>query len=190
MTSIDYPSFFLSLILDLASVVLLSYFFYYRRHHNREMLVAIAMINVTLFALAGALASFTLSLGVGFALFAVISIIRLRSDEAGWVEMAYLLVGLSVGLILGLPGYSLVEKSIYASMLVLAMFVIDHPNLLIRKRIRKLSLTLDGTNIGDGTLKQRVEEMLGREVDEVSVKNVVAMPPTTKVEVRYTENSN
>ena len=42
----------------------------------------------------------------------------------------------------------------------------------------------------DGTLKQRVEEMLGREVDEVSVKNVVAMPPTTKVEVRYTENSN
>ena len=189
MTSIDYLPFFLSLALDLASVVLLSYVFYYRRHHNREMLVAISIINVTLFALAGALASFTLSLGVGFALFAVISIIRLRSDEAGWVEMAYLLVGLSVGLILGLPGYSLVEKSIYASMLVVAMFVIDHPNLLIRKRIRKLSLTLDGTNIGDGTLKQRVEEMLGREVDEVSVKNVVAMPPTTKVEVRYTENS-
>jgi hypothetical protein len=96
---------------------------------------------------------------------------------------------LSVGLILGLPGYSLVEKSIYSSMLVLAMFIIDHPNLLIRKRIRKLSLTLDGTNIGDGTLKQRVEEMLGREVDEVTVKNVIALPPSTKVEVRFTESS-
>ncbi len=190
MTSIDYVPFFLSLALDLSSVVLLSYVFYYRRHYRRDMLVAIAMINVTLFSLAGALASFTLSLGVGFALFAVISIIRLRSDEAGWVEMAYLLVGLSVGLILGLPGYSLVEKAIYATMLVVAMYVIDHPNLLIRKRVRKLSLTLDGTNIGDGTLKQRVEEMLGRQVDEVSVKNVVSLPPTTKVEVRYTENSN
>lgn len=177
-------------MLDLASVALLAYFFYYRRHFNREMFVAIAIINVTLFALAGALASFTLSLGVGFALFAVISIIRLRSDEAGWVEMAYLLVGLSVGLILGLPGYSLVEKTIYASMLVVAMYAIDHPRLLIRKRIRKLSLTLDGTNIGDGTLKQRVEEMLGRQVDEVTVKTIVALPPTTKVEVRYSEHNN
>lgn len=189
MTSIELLPFFLSLILDLTSVVLLSYVFYYRRHHNRDMLVAISMINVTLFALAGALASFTLSLGVGFALFAVISIIRLRSDEAGWVEMAYLLVGLSVGLILGLPGYSLIEKSIYASMLVAAMFIIDHPNLLIRKRVRKLSLTLDGTNIGDGTLKARVEESLGREVDEVTVKSVTLTPPATKVEVRFTEQN-
>ena len=189
MTSIDYVPFFLSLALDLLSVALLSYVFYYRRHQNREMFVAISIINVTLFALAGALASFTLSLGVGFALFAVISIIRLRSDEAGWVEMAYLLVGLSVGLILGLPGYSLNEKAIYASMLVAAMFVIDHPNLLIRKRIRKLSLTLEGTNIGDGTLHQRVEEMLGRSVDEVIIKTVTVVPPATKVEVRFIENA-
>ncbi|MEY3663224.1 MAG: hypothetical protein RI919_740 [Actinomycetota bacterium] len=145
----QYLPFILSLTLDLVSVFLLAYVFYYRRHHNRDMLVAIAMINrdmlvaiaminVTLFSLAGALASFTLSLGVGFALFAVISIIRLRSDEAGWIEMTYLLVSLATGLILGLPGFSLVQQAIYASVLVAAMFALDHPRLLGSSKVRKI----------------------------------------------------
>ncbi len=187
MTSIDYVPFFLSLILDLVSVGLLSYVFYFRRHKNRDMFVAISMINVTLFSLAGALASFTLSLGVGFALFAVISVIRLRSDEAGWVEMAYLLVGLAVGLILGLPGYSLFEKCIYASVLVAAMFVIDHPTLLIRRKVRKLNLTIEGINLDEVALKATVEELVGRSVDDVAVKSISLNPAFTKVDVRYTD---
>ena len=179
--------FFASLALDLLSVILLSYVFYYRRHHNREMLVAISIINVTLFSLAGALASFTLSLGVGFALFAVISIIRLRSDEAGWIEMTYLLVSLSTGLILGLPGFSLVQQAIYASVLVAAMFALDHPRLLGNSKVRKINITLDGTDLGSD-LKARVEAMLGRGVDEVTIKSVTATPPATKVEIRFKES--
>ena len=190
MTSIEYVPFLLSLLIDLVSVGLLSYVFYFRRHKNRDMFVAISIINVTLFSLAGALASFTLSLGVGFALFAVISIIRLRSDEAGWVEMAYLLVGLSVGLILGLPGYSLFEKCIYATVLVVAMFVIDHPTLFIKRRIRKVSLSLDGISLDEATLKATVESLVGRPVDEVTVKSLTLVPPTTKVDVRYTEKAS
>lgn len=187
MTQIDLWAFLWSLLLDLTSIGLLAYAFYYRRHHNREMTLAISMINITLFALAGALASFTLSLGVGFALFAVISILRLRSATAGWVEMTYLLVSLSTGLILGLPGYSLVEKTIYSSALVLGMLVLDSPLLWGKRSVNKLSLTLDGTNIDAAALRARVEELLGREVDQVTVKSVSASPAVTKVEVRYRE---
>ena len=183
----QYLPFILSLLLDAASVTLLSYVFYYRRHHNRDMLVAIAMINVTLFSLAGALASFTLSLGVGFALFAVISIIRLRSDEAGWIEMTYRLVSLATGLILGLPGFSLFQQTIYASVLVAAMYVLDHPKLLGNTKIRKINITLEGTNLSDD-LKARVETMLGRSVDAVTIKSVTANPPATKVEIRFKES--
>ena len=137
MTEINVLPFLSAFALDMVSIVLLAFVFYYRRHKNRDMTIAIAIINVALFALAGALASFTLSLGVGFALFAVISIIRLRSDEAGWIEMAYLLTGLSVGLILGLPGYSLAVQTIYAAILVLAIFLIDHPKLLSSARSKR-----------------------------------------------------
>ena len=188
MTQIDFWAFLWSLLLDLTSVALLSYVFYYRRHHNRDMTVAIAVINITLFALGGALASFTLSLGVGFALFAVISIIRLRSDEAGWIEMSYLLVGLSTGLILGLPGYSIVEKSIYASVLVIAMWIIDGKRLFGRSTVRKLSVTLDGVTTTDpADVRARVEALLGISVDEVTVKSVQSMPASMKVDVRFRE---
>ena len=183
MNQIDIWAFLWSLLLDLASVALLSYVFYYRRHHNRDMTVAIAMINITLFALGGALASFTLSLGVGFALFAVISIIRLRSDEAGWIEMSYLLVGLSTGLILGLPGYALTEKTIYASVLVIAMWIIDGKRLF-----GKSSVTLDGeTSTDPAAVRSRVEALLGISVDEVTIKSVQSLPASMKVEVRYRE---
>jgi len=152
------------------------------------MTVAISVINITLFALAGALASFTLSLGVGFALFSVISIIRLRSDTAGWHEMAYLLVGLSTGMILGLPGYALNEKVIYASVLVAAMYLIDHPRLFGTKELRRVTVSLDGTHVANVALKLRVEEILGIPVDEVIVKSVTSNPPVTKLDVRFREN--
>lgn len=175
------------MLLDLTSLILLSYVFYYRRHNDREMTVAISVINVTLFALAGALASFTLSLGVGFTLFAVISIIRLRSSTAGWVEMAYLLVGLSTGLILGLPGFGLIEKTTYASVLVIAMYVIDNPRLFGSKSLRNITVTMDGTHVASAELRERVEQMLGIPVDAVVVRSVSANPPATKIEVRYRE---
>jgi len=187
---IDIFTFTCSLLLDLVSLTLLSYVFYYRRHANREMTVAISVINITLFSLAGALSTFTLSLGVGFALFSVISILRLRSETAGWREMAYLLVSLSTGMILGLPGYSIIEKIIYASVLVLTMFIIDSPRLFGSKSLRRITLSLEGSNIDSTYLKTKIEALLGITVDAVSVKSVTASaaePATTKVEVIYRE---
>jgi len=97
------------------------------------------------------------------------------------------LVSLSTGLILGLPGFSLVQQAIYASVLVTAMFALDHPRLLGNSKVRKINITLDGTDLGSD-LKARVEAMLGRGVDEVTIKSVTANPPATKVEIRFKES--
>jgi hypothetical protein len=185
MTEINLIPFIGAFVLDIASVLLLAFLFYYRRHKNRDMTIAIAIINITLFALAGALASFTLSLGVGFALFAVISIIRLRSDEAGWVEMAYLLTGLSVGLILGLPGYSLAVQSTYALILVIAIFVIDHPKLMAFGRAKRITLTVDFTEFQASALKFKVEDLIGQKVIGVEVRSITVEPPSMKLDVKY-----
>lgn len=188
MTEINILPFLSALALDVVSIVLLAYAFYYRRHKNRDMTIAIAVINVTLFALSGALASFTLSLGVGFALFAVISIIRLRSDEAGWLEMAYLLTGLSVGLILGLPGYSLTVQSVYAFILVLAIYVIDHPKLLKASKSKRMSVSVDFLETNQEQLKSRVQDLLGKQVIRVEVKAVNVNPAGMKLDVRFSED--
>lgn len=151
------------------------------------MTVAIAVINIALFALSGALASFTLSLGVGFALFAVISILRLRSDEAGWIEMAYLLTGLSVGLVLGLPGYSLLIQAIYAVILVFAIFVIDSPRVLSRAKSKNLVLNVNFKETDPKELRNKVAEELNREIISIEIKSVTLEPASMKLEVRYSE---
>lgn len=177
----------ISIALDLAILILLAFVFYYRRHHQREFAVAISIMNITLFALAGALASYTLSLGVGFALFSVISIMRLRSDTAGWIEMTYLLMALATGLIVGLPGYSIVDKAIYGGILVLAIFVIDSQFLLREKRVVRVNATVDFFEMDSEKLKSRAEKLVLHRVDEVNVKSFVVEPPSMKLEIRYNE---
>lgn len=186
MLRVDPFEFFASLGIDLVVVVLLAFVLFYRRHRDRDMAIAIAAINITLWALTGALASYTLSLGVGFALFAVISVIRLRSSTASWVSMAYLMVGLGSGLIIGLTGFNLVEKIEYAGFMVLVMAVVDSKYFLRRDQDdSKLSITLEGTDIEPNSLKQRVEAILNVNTVDIKVRSVTLEPLATKVEVTY-----
>jgi hypothetical protein len=186
MLRVDPLEFFASLGVDLVVVVLLAFVLFYRRHRDREMAIAIASINITLWALTGALASYTLSLGVGFALFAVISIIRLRSSTATWISMAYLMVGLGSGLIIGLTGFALLEKIEYATFMVAVMAVVDSKYFLRGQRDdEKTSLSFEGTNLDPDYLKLRVEEVLNVDAVSIKVKSVSIVPANTKVDIVY-----
>jgi len=190
MLRVDPFEFFASLTVDLVVVVLLAFVLFYRRHRDRDMAIAIAAINITLWSLTGALASYTLSLGVGFALFAVISVIRLRSSTASWVSMAYLMVGLGSGLIIGLTGFSVVEKIEYAGFMVLVMAIVDSKYFLRRELDDAvLSITLEGTDIEPASLKKRVEELLNVNTVDIKVRSVTLAPLATKVEVTYRKTS-
>lgn len=183
MTPIDYPLLLASLAIDLFLLYLLAYVFFYRRHKRRDVFVAISLINITLYVLGGALGTFTISLGVGFALFSVISIFRLRSETLGWNEIVYLLVALAMGLNLGLPAYDLFVQSLYAVLLVLAVYVVDHPKILKSKVTQRFSMSTDYVEIDPVNLKQRVEEQLGHPVLNIKVRAVNIVPPTMKLDV-------
>ncbi|MEY3855606.1 MAG: hypothetical protein RJA45_76 [Actinomycetota bacterium] len=186
MLRVDPLDFFASLGVDLVVVALLAFVLFYRRHRDREMAISIAAINITLWALTGALASYTLSLGVGFALFAVISIILLRSSTASRVSMAYMMVGLGSGLISGLTGFSLMEKIEYSAFLVLVMAIVDSKYFLRGQRDdEKTMLTLEGTNLDPDFLHSKVEELLNVSAVSVKVKAVSLVPASTKIEVTY-----
>jgi hypothetical protein len=191
MLRVDPTEFFLSLAVDLVVVALLAFVLFYRRHRNREMAISIAAINITLWALTGALASYTLSLGVGFALFAVISVIRLRSSTAPWISMAYLLVGLGAGMIIGLTGFNLWEKIAYTSFMVLVMAIVDSKYFLPMNTgdDEKTTVTLAGSDLDPQTLKTRVETLLNVQAISVKVRAVTLEPVTTKVDVTYRQKN-
>jgi uncharacterized membrane protein YhiD involved in acid resistance len=174
---------FSSLAIDLVLLYLLAYVFFYRRHKRRDVFVAISLINITLYVLGGALGTFTISLGVGFALFSVISIFRFRSETLGWNEIVYLLVALAMGLDLGLPAYDLAVQTCYAGLLVLAVFVVDHPNILKQKSLQRFSLATDFVEIDTVALKAKIESQLGHQVVAIKVRSVSTTPAGMKLDV-------
>jgi hypothetical protein len=183
VTPINYLLLVESLLIDLVLLFILAYFSFYRRHQRRDVFVAITLINITLYVLGGALGTFTISVGVGFALFSVISIFRLRSETLGWNEIGYLLVALAMGLDLGLPAYDLPVQTTYAVILVLAVFVVDHPMVLRKGINQQFVLVTDFIEIDKDQLRAKVEAQLGSPVKGIKVRNVTTVPPTMKLEI-------
>jgi Domain of unknown function (DUF4956) len=183
VTPIDYPSLLATLAIDLVLLFLLAYVFFYRRHQRRDVFVALCLINITLYVLGGALGTFTISIGVGFALFSVISIFRLRSVTLGWVEIVYLLVALAMGLSLGIPAYDIPVQTLYAVLLVVAVYIADHPKVLPSRATQQFALTTDYIELEPTALKTKVEQQLGHEVKKIKVRSVSSTPASMKLEV-------
>ena len=183
MTPIDYPELLATLAINLILLFLLAYVFFYRRHRRRDVFVAICLINITLYVLGGALGTFTISIGVGFALFSVISIFRLRSETLGWNEIVYLLVALAMGLDLGLPAYDIPVQSLYAVILVLAVYLVDHPKILRNHNKQTFAMVTDWIEIDPTLLRSRVEEQLGHQVEKATIRSVTTNPAAMKLEI-------
>ncbi len=179
------PLLFRDLVLNLAALTVLIFAVYFRRHRRRDLVVGYAALNVSLFAVAAALGSSNpLNIGVGFGLFAVLSIVRLRSDEATQAEIGYTMVSLVLGLLTGLPGLSLEVKALFALLLVGTMYVVDHPALLPPDQHQRYRVELDRVVVEPAALRQALEDRLGAQVRSVTIQEVDYVRETMRLDVR------
>ena len=152
---------FLPYALDLAAVAVLTFVLYLPRHRRRELVVAYLGVNVGVLAVSSTLASTSVGAGLGLGLFGVLSIIRLRSDELAQQEVAYYFSALALGLLGGLPLTPLWATGALMALVVLAMYVGDHPRLL--PRYRSQLMTLDRAFTDRTALVAHLERLLDRE---------------------------
>lgn len=172
------------LALNLVAIAVLAYVLYFRRHRRRDLLLGYVALNVSLFAVAAALASSPLSIGVGFGLFAVLSIIRLRSDETTQGEIGYMMVSLVLGLLNGLPGLVFEAKLLFTVLLVGAMYLVDHPVLLPYERHQRFRVELEVVHTDPVALRHELEQRLGGQVKHFIVQEIDFVRETTRVDVR------
>jgi uncharacterized protein Usg len=173
----------LVIAIDLVAVGLLTFGLYFSRHHRRDLVAAYLGVNVGVLAVSTVLSSSTISFGLGLGLFGVLSIIRLRSYEIDQNEIAYYFASLAIGLLAGLtPNFSWLTTALIALILIV-MYVGDHPSLL--KAYRQLNLTIAQTFATEAQLRAHVETLVDGEVKQVSVKSVNLVTNVTRVEVRY-----
>ena len=145
----------LFILADLVAVCALTYGLYLHRHRRRDLVVSYLGVNVGVLAVAASLANSTAGLGLGLGLFGVLSIIRLRSTELAQHEVAYYFSALTLGLIAGLAsGPAWLTLSLMA-LVLLVMFVGDHPRMLPAHRHQ--TVVLDRAYADEDELRERQE---------------------------------
>jgi hypothetical protein len=177
-----YGDVLLRLAIDAVAIAVLAYGLYYRRHGRMDLVVVYALFNVGVFLALSVIAAGEVSMGVGFGLFAVLSIVRLRSEPFTNGELAYFFVALVIGLVngidLGGPGLAI----LLSGLALAAAAVIDHPRLL--KETRQLVVTLETIPSDEDALRRHLEERLNARVTECHVLEIDYVRETTRVSVR------
>ena len=185
MGELTAPELLTSLALNLVAVHLLVLGIYFRRHRRRDLVLGYLAFNVSLFAVAAALGSSSpLNVGVGFGLFAVLSIVRLRSDESTQAEIGYTMVSLVLGLLNGLPGLQLEVKLLFTLLLLGTMYVADHPAVLPLDRHHRYRVELDRILVDPALLRAELQDRLGGVVHRVTIQEIDYVRETMRVDVR------
>jgi len=169
---------------DLVAIAVLTYAIYLRRHGRRDLFVVYTMFNVGLFLALVVMTAGSVSVGVGFGLFAVLSIVRLRSEPFSNVELGYFFVALVVALVCGLDLGSPLVAAALAAVAVGAAAAIDHPRLV--RNTKRTELVLEVVFADEDALRRHVEERLHADVSELSVLELDYVRDITRVAVRYT----
>ncbi len=174
----------LALVLaDLLAVTVLVFGLYFPRYRRRDMVVAILGLNVGVMAVATALSATEVSAGVGFGLFGVLSIIRLRSSELAQQDIAYYFTALALGLLGGIsvsPGWL---TPVLMGAILVTLFVADNPRLY--NNYRNQTVTLDVAYPDEQDAIDRLESMLGAEVIRLRIKKLDLVHDTTVVDVCF-----
>ena len=175
--------FAIDLAIDVAAIVVLAYVLYFRRHRRADLLLAYVSLNIGIFMVMQLLGSVRVDVALGFGLFAILSIIRLRSTSVTQQEVAYYFVALVLGLANGLNLDNRVLIVLVNVVLVLTMLAVDSQPL--RDRARRLDVTLDKVHTDEAALVADLERRLGGTVMHHEVNEIDHTRGTMLVDVRY-----
>jgi Domain of unknown function (DUF4956) len=178
-----YADHAIDLLVDVAAIFLLAYVLYFRRHRRADLLLAYVSLNIGIFVAMSLLTQVRVDVALGFGLFAILSIIRLRSTSVTQQEVAYYFVALVLGLVNGLDiGDRRLAVGVNV-LLLLTMAVVDSRHL--RDRARRMDVHLDVIHADDAALVADLERRLGGKVQHHEVNDVDYVNETMVVDVRY-----
>jgi hypothetical protein len=184
--NIDSGEFAYNLGLDLVAILVLTYAIYYRRHRRRDLLMACVSFNVALFLVVSVLAHGPSEVGLaaGIGLFGAVSLIRLRSEELSYVEVAYFFSALALALVNGFGLENELTAALFNGILLATVYAVDRVE--PARDVQRIRLTLDAVYSDETLLRAELERRLGADIVEISVRAIDFVRETTELEARYT----
>ena len=183
---VDYIDFLRDLIIDLAALYLLVYVIYYRRYGDREMAITMGLLNLFLFTIVLTMTMTEFNLGAGFALFALLSLITLRSVIISKVEVGYILGAITLGLVNGMSIHDYLLLALCNLVILVGPWVMDSSWLL--KPTLQVDVTLDEVTDIDlkdhARLVERVQALHELPVAHLKIEKFNAKKGTVQLSVR------
>ena len=171
--------------LDLLTLMLLVGWLYRGQRSVPSMPLIFTSLNIGIFAVVTAFTSTSgvITAGLGFGLFAILQMVRLRSTAFTTKDVAFTFLVLITGLINALPGLSWNLLVILDLAIVLAVAITDTTR--DAKATRVMTLTLDKALSDPIEVRAILEGPLGLNVESVVIKDIDLVRDTTQLRISY-----
>ena len=192
---VDYIWVFKDILVDLVSLYIYAYLILYRRYGNRELFVTCALFNVALMLVVMAIVRTDFNLAVGFGLFALLSLITVRSAPFKMSEMAHFFGVIALAVING----SGISDNVFVLMCnalvvvcawVLSSWVMRFPaNIGIARQVRSMTLVLEYIDMDAfrdaGEMNRKLTETYAVDVIGFSVLEIDHIRESMKLVINY-----
>ncbi len=192
---IDYSTLIRDLLIDFTSVYFFAYVILYRKYQNTEMFVSCALFNVFILLIVMAILRTDFNIAIGFGLFALLSLIQVRSAQFTKTETAYLFGAVALGVINGAGIADLSFILICNFVIILAAWFVgtwslEHSaNLITEDHVRKMSVTLDFIDqnaiSNRGLMSAALKKKLGSEIQAFEIKKIDYVRDVVELSVVY-----
>lgn len=181
-------TFFISLAINIATVVLIISLIYYPNYKKLDYIFTFISFNLVIFVLTFVLNEVKISLGAAFGLFAVFSMLRYRTAGISTTDMTYLFIFIALGLISAIQ-LEYYELGILNGVIIAGTFMLES-NIFIKREFCK---RIDYENIDLITPEKR-EEMIddlkkrtGLNIHRVVISRINFLRDTAIIRVYYYE---
>ena len=182
----------LSFLFNFVVAFVIVRFIYYPKTKNRDYVFTFLTFNTIIFFVLSLLGSINLSVGFGFGLFGIFSVLRYRTDPIPIREMTYLFVTIALpvmnSILVSDNGYAQV---LLANLLILlVLFAVERSwgfKYVLHKNIVYEKIDLIKPE-NEGLLLTDLQERTGLTITGVRVGQIDFLHDTAKIEVSYLEN--
>ena len=179
-------SFFVSLAINTAAILLLIMLVYNPNYHKPDYVFTFVLFNIVIFLLTFVLNEVKISMGAAFGLFAVFSMLRYRTAGISMKDMTYLFIFIGIGLISAIQlEYS--ELGIILGTIIFFTYIMDG-NIIFR---REYSKTIKYERIElikpehEAELIEDLKNRTGLKIHRISVGQIDFLKDAAKIKVYY-----
>jgi hypothetical protein len=162
---------------------------YRRNSQNKEFAFTLFSFNMIIFALCTILNNVELSVGSGFGLFAVFTMMRYRSEQLQIKDMTYLLVLVALGFINSTFQGSIGPFEIMFLNISMIAFLLVLEKTLFNRKIVKQKIKYDNLDLlkvgNQSMLRKDLEDKLGARIEHIQIDSINYPEGSANLVVKY-----